>query len=71
MKMYYCAWKMVNETKCIGQTIYECEICGLGYLELETAERCEQYCYTHEKPSFRIAQKAIRKPTARVDPITA
>jgi hypothetical protein len=53
MKMYYCVWKMVNGVRWRGQTIYECEICRFGYLELETAERCEQYCYSHEKPSTK------------------
>jgi len=62
---------MVNEVKWRGRTIYVCETCGFGYAELETAERCEQYCYSHETPSLRITQKAIRKPTAREDPIAA
>jgi hypothetical protein len=61
---------MVNEVIWRGQTIYKCEICGSDYLQLETAERCEQY-YSHEKPSIKITQKAIRKPSARVDPIAA
>ena len=71
MKMYYCVWKMVNEVRWRGQTIYECETCGFGYLELEIAEHCEQYCYSHKKPSSKITEKAIRKPPARVDPIAA
>jgi hypothetical protein len=62
---------MVNEVSWRGQTIYECEICGFGYLELETAERCEHYCYTHERASPKITEKAVRKPSARVDPIAA
>jgi hypothetical protein len=62
---------MVNEVRWRGQTIYECETCGFGYLELEIAEHCEQYCYSHKKPSFKITEKAIRKPPARVDPIAA
>lgn len=61
----------MNEVGRRGRTIYECEICGFGYLELEIAEHCEQYCYSHKKPSFKIAEKAIRKPPARVDPIAA
>jgi hypothetical protein len=62
---------MVNEVTWSGQTIYECEICGFSYSELETAESCEQYCYSHEKPSVKITRKAIRKPSAQVDPIVA
>jgi hypothetical protein len=62
---------MVNEIRRRGRTIYECETCGFGYPELEIAEYCEQYCYSHKKPSFKITEKAIRKPPARVDPIAA
>ena len=62
---------MVNEVIWRGQRIYACEICGFDYLELETAERCEQYYYSHEKPSIKITQKAIKKPPARVNPIAA
>jgi hypothetical protein len=60
---------MVNEVRWRGQRIDECETCGLAKLEI--VERCEQYCYSHERPSFKIAEKAIRKPPARVEPIAA
>jgi rubrerythrin len=44
-----------------GQTLYVCELCGFSYMDLETAESCEQYCYTHSSCSPKITQKAIRK----------
>jgi hypothetical protein len=62
---------MVNEARWKGKTVYECEICGSGYLDLETAERCEQYCCSHGSPSPKITQKAVRKPTVRVNDIAA
>jgi hypothetical protein len=30
-----------------GQTVYLCGLGGFGYADLETAERCGQYCHTH------------------------
>jgi hypothetical protein len=62
---------MVNELRWKGRTIFECELCGFGYGGLETAERCEQYCYLHGKPSPKLCQKSIRKPPVHVDPIAA
>jgi hypothetical protein len=63
--------KMVNELRWKGQTVYECELCGFGYGDLETAERCEQYCYSHGISSPKITRKAMRKPSVPVDPIAA
>jgi hypothetical protein len=68
--MYCCVWKMVNEVRWMGQRIYECEICGFAYTDLETAERCEQYCYSHGHYSPSLTRKAVRSPR-EVDPIAA
>ena len=62
---------MVNEVRSKGETVYECELCGFGYGDLETAERCEQYCYSHGRPSQQITRRAVRKPPVRLDPIPA
>ena len=62
---------MVNEVTFKGLTAYECELCGSPYADLETAERCEQYCYSHGGSSEKITRKAIRKPSARAHPIAA
>ena len=69
--MYYCAWKMVNELISKGVTVYQCELCGHGYSDLDTAERCEQYCYSHGSHSPKITRVAIRKPPVPLDSITA
>ena len=58
--------KMVNELRKKGQTVYLCEACGFGYEDLDTAERCEQYCDTHGSCSLEITQKVIYKPSVRV-----
>ena len=65
------AAKTVNEVRRKKQIIYECELCGFGYSEPETAEHCEQYCYSHGKTSSKIARKAIRKPILLAEPIHA
>ena len=62
---------MVNEARWKGKTIYECELCEFGYADLETAENCEQYCYSHDSNSPKITRKATRKPPVRNDPIAA
>lgn len=62
---------MVNELKRKGETIFLCELCGFGYRDLETAERCEQYCYTHSSCSPKITQKAVYKPRSQVLSVAA
>jgi len=62
---------MVNEVMWRGKTVYECELCGSAYEDLATAERCEQYCYSHGKPSPRITKQAVREPQMRLDPVTS
>ena len=71
LKRYCCVWKMVTELSSKGDTTYQCELCGHGYRDLETAERCDQYCYSHGSHSPEITRRAIRKPSVPVDPITA
>jgi hypothetical protein len=60
--------EVVRELKRMSETIFLCELCGFGYRDLETAERCEQYCYTHEHTSVLLVQKAVYKPRGRVIP---
>jgi len=71
LKKYYCVWKLVDELIWKGHTIYQCELCGFGYRDLETAESCEQYCYSHGSHSPKITRKAIRKLSVEVDPIAS
>jgi hypothetical protein len=53
---------MVSEKSTRKGTMYLCEICGFGYADIDTAERCEQYCYSHKKSSPMLAGRAVYKP---------
>jgi hypothetical protein len=35
---------MVKEIIVEGKKIFVCKECGLGYLSIELAEKCEDYC---------------------------
>jgi hypothetical protein len=59
---------LVNELDKKGKMIYICELCGFGYADLEMAERCEQYCYTHGSSSIEITEKAVYRPPLHVSP---
>jgi len=53
-------WRIVvNEWFKKGKLIYLCELCGYGYTDLDTAELCEQHCYSG---NCSIQKKAIYKP---------
>jgi hypothetical protein len=47
---------MVNEVRKKTLTVYVCELCGFAYGDLETAEDCEQYCYSHGHNSRKITK---------------
>jgi hypothetical protein len=53
---------MVTEFKRKIGTLFQCEICGFGYLDLDTAERCEEYCDIHGSWSIAITDKAAYRP---------
>jgi len=38
---------MVKKKKLKGKIVFQCDICGLKYLEKETAMQCESFCKTH------------------------
>jgi len=57
---------MVNEFERKVGTVFQCELCGYGYRDLDTAERCEEYCDTHGNCSPEIIKKSIYKPSVRV-----
>jgi hypothetical protein len=62
---------MVDKLLKRGEIVYQCELCGFGYKELETAELCEEYCDTHGKYSPDIHKEAISKPSIRTMQLTA
>jgi hypothetical protein len=57
---------MVNEFEGKVGAVFQCEVCGLGYKDLDTAERCEEYCNAHGSCSLEITKKAIYKPNVSV-----
>jgi len=63
--------KTVNETTRKDEIVYECEICGAGYGELDEAERCEEYCNAHGHCSPAILKNAVYKPTTQLLAVTA
>ncbi len=46
-----------------GKTVFVCDICGLGYRERETAERCQDYCAAHRSCSLEIMKEAVYFPS--------
>ena len=61
---------MVNESKLKGRIIFECELCGSSFEQLETAELCEQYCFFHGRPSPTLTRKSLRKSLIPLNPIS-
>ena len=59
---------MVNEFERKIGAVFQCEICGFGYKDLDTAERCEEYCGTNGSSSIDIAIKAVYKPSTYLIP---
>jgi rubredoxin len=57
---------MVNELERKIGTVFQCELCGYGYRDLDTAEQCEEYCDTHGACSREITKKSIYTPSVRV-----
>lgn len=58
---------MVTEKKVDGRTIFVCDICGLGYLDKETAQKCEDWCGKNPGTcNLQISQKAVYSPDAPI-----
>lgn len=54
---------MVKKTLKDGSEIFLCEVCGLGYLEADTAQKCEDWCSTKNSCNLEITKKAVyQKP---------
>jgi hypothetical protein len=62
---------MVSELERKDKIVYQCEICGFGYKDIDTAEKCEQYCDTHGSCSAEITIRAVYKPPVRVMSVAA
>ncbi|MFQ6053868.1 MAG: hypothetical protein ACE5OO_06560 [Candidatus Bathyarchaeia archaeon] len=53
---------MVSEKMHDGEVVYLCDLCGYGYGERETAERCERWCAAHQSCSLEITKNAVYIP---------
>jgi hypothetical protein len=53
---------LVRKKKLGNKTVYQCEICGLGYLDWETARKCEEWCKKTGTCSIEITKKAVYFP---------
>lgn len=54
---------MVMQSKKNDRAVYQCEFCDMGYADLNPAQRCEEWCSTHDSCSLEVTRKAIYKPT--------
>ena len=39
---------MVTRIDSKGKTFYKCDVCGLVYPEKDIAEKCQDWCETHD-----------------------
>jgi hypothetical protein len=46
-----------------GRTVYLCDVCGYGYEEQVTAEKCEAFCTENHACSLEITKDAVFKPS--------
>jgi len=54
---------MVAEKTIGGKTVFVCGVCGLGYLDKETAQKCEDWCGKNPATcNLQISQKAVYSP---------
>lgn len=53
---------MVKKKAVSNQTIFVCEVCGLGYVDKETAQECESWCKRTGTCNIEITKKAIYVP---------
>jgi len=53
---------MVEKTLADGAKIYKCEMCGFGYKDKDTAQKCQNWCSTHKSCNLQITKNAIYFP---------
>lgn len=54
---------MAKEKEISKKKFFQCEICGHGYLDKETAIKCYLFCEKHETCSAKITKKAVYFPS--------
>lgn len=54
---------MVTKKLVNGKVVFICDICGLGYLDKGTAQKCEDWCGKNpETCNLQISMKAVYSP---------
>ena len=59
---------MVSEKKVGNKILFVCDICGLGYEDRETAQKCEEWCGKTGTCSIEITKKAVYFPNMPTRP---
>ena len=52
----------MKEKKIDSKILFICEVCGLGYLEKEIAEKCEEWCTKTGTCNLEITKNAVYVP---------
>jgi rubrerythrin len=53
---------MVKEKRINNETLFICEVCGLGYANKDAAEKCEDWCRKTGTCNVEITKKAVYFP---------
>lgn len=54
---------MVKEKEVKNKKFFQCDVCGHGYLDKETAQKCEAWCRKTGTCSAEITKKAVYFPS--------
>lgn len=49
---------MIKEIEIEGRKYYECGVCSLDCTEREWAEKCDQWCSTHQSCNLEVIKHA-------------
>ena len=47
---------------------YQCGVCKLKYSDKKLADKCEEWCSTHNSCNFLIARQAVNKEEMKKNP---
>jgi hypothetical protein len=54
---------MVKEKKVKNKKLFQCDVCGHGYINKEIARKCEVWCQESGACSTAITKKAVYYPS--------
>lgn len=50
---------MVKEVEINGRKYFECEICKMDYKEKELAEKCQNWCSSHDSCNSEVIKLSV------------